>query len=712
MSCKLLTTYHSVVASIWGYRHNLLSLLATVVLALLTSYHSHAQTPPANQTEILWDTFGVPHIFAKDEPGLFHAFGWAQMHSHGDLLLQLYGKSRGRAAEYWGPENLDSDRWVRTNGIPERARLWEQAQTDSFRRNLEAFAAGVNAYAAKHADRIADDVEVVLPITAADLLAHAQHVIHFTFVASPEIVSAVSQQVPAKGGSNAWAIGPTRSASKNAMLLANPHLPWNERFLFYEAQLNVAGTNAYGATLVGSPVLGIAFNDFLGWSHTVNRHDGQDLYALTLAEGGYRFDGQTRPFETDQQVIKVKQPDGTFRDEALTVRRSVHGPVIAEANGKAIALRIVGLDDARIGEQQWQMMSAKNLPEFETALKQLQIPMFTVMYADRDGHIMHLFGGRTPVRPPGDYDWSGIVPGDTSQTLWTKTHAYDELPRIVDPKSGWLQNANDPPWTTTFPTAIDPNKFPPYMSTRLMSLRAQHSARLLADDDSITFQEMIEYKHSTRLELADRILDDLFQAVQTDGNETTRRAAKVLESWDRCTEATSRGAPLFVFFGRELFARDRAGLYKTRWQPADPRSTPRGLANPQVALAALEAAALHVEKTYGSLDVPWGQVARLQAGEIDLPANGGSGEFGAFRVVGFQPAKDGRLRAVGGDSYVAAVEFSNPVKARALLSYGNSSQPQSPHRTDQLPYFSRKELRPVWRTRDEIMKHLEHRDGL
>jgi acyl-homoserine-lactone acylase len=54
---------------------------------------------PAPQTEILWDRWGVPHIFAGDAEGLFHAFGWAQAHSHGDLILRLYGQARGRAGE-------------------------------------------------------------------------------------------------------------------------------------------------------------------------------------------------------------------------------------------------------------------------------------------------------------------------------------------------------------------------------------------------------------------------------------------------------------------------------------------------------------------------------------------------------------------------------------------------------------------------------------
>lgn len=99
---------------------------------------------PDPRAEILWDTWGVPHIFARDSESLFYAFGRAQAHSHGDLILRLYGQARGRAAEYWGKSYLESDKLVRTVGIPDRARRWYAQQSPAFRKYLDAFAAGIN----------------------------------------------------------------------------------------------------------------------------------------------------------------------------------------------------------------------------------------------------------------------------------------------------------------------------------------------------------------------------------------------------------------------------------------------------------------------------------------------------------------------------------------------------------------------------------------
>src|SRR4028119_975700 len=156
-----------------------LPLLLCFVLALLLSVRNLAAG--LERTEILWDSWGVPHVYGKDAEGLFQAFGWAQMQSHGDLILRLYGQARGQAAEYFGEKYLDSDKYVRTMGIPRRATQWYEAQNPTMRGYLDAFAAGINTYAKEHADQINDEVEQVLPVSGVDVLAHVQRVVNFTF---------------------------------------------------------------------------------------------------------------------------------------------------------------------------------------------------------------------------------------------------------------------------------------------------------------------------------------------------------------------------------------------------------------------------------------------------------------------------------------------------------------------------------------------------
>ena len=675
---------------------------------LVLLLNNWVQAAPQTGTQILWDTYGIPHIYGENSKSLFYAFGWAQMQSHGNLILRLYGQARGQAAEFWGEDYLESDRWVQTMGIPNRAKAWYESQNPIFRNYIDAFVGGMNAYAKEHPEALTQELKVALPLKPADVLAHAQRVINFTFVVDPEDLEDIAENDPPKG-SNGWAIAPSHSESGNAMLLANPHLPWSDLYLWYEAQLVGPEINAYGATLVGFPVLTIAFNDNLGWTHTVNTHDGWDAYELPLANDGYRFNGKIRSFDREEKVLKVKEKNGNLRSESLVVRRSVHGPILTEKQGKAIALRVVGLDKPAALQQWWDMARSKNFSEFETALKRLEIPMFTVMYADRQGHIMHLFNGQVPIRKKGDFKyWSGTIPGNTSETLWTNNHPYADLPRVVDPPSGWLQNTNDPPWTTTFPSPIAPDKYPAYMAPRgPMDLRSQRSAKMLLEDQKISFDELMQYKHSTQVELADRLLDDLIPAARQ-GSAQARRAAEVLATWNRKVDADSRGAVLFAFWKQAM---DDDKLFAKPWSEDAPLTTPDGLANPAEAVRVLEATATKVEVTYGALDVAWGEVFRLP-GAANLPANGADGALGVFRSVWFAPGKDNRFQAVAGDSFVAAIEFSNPVKAMALNSYGNATQPGSPHAGDQLQLFARKELRPVWRSRSEIEAHLSSRQKL
>ncbi len=660
-----------------------------------------------NQTEILWDTWGVPHIYSQDSEGLFQAFGRAQATSHGDLILRLYGQARGKGAQYWGEDYLDSDRYVRTVGIPARAQQWYEQQTPQMQRNLKAFAAGINEYCQEYPEAITTEFKQVLPINSVDILAHIQRVVNFHFVTNPQEVAAL--------GSNGWAIAPSHTNNGNAMLLANPHLPWSDFYLWYEAHLVAADLDAYGVALVGMPGLAIAFNDHLGWTTTVNTFDGADVYDLTLAEGGYVWDGEVQPFTKESQTIKIKQEDGSFESEELTILNSLHGPVVAQQNNKAQALRVVGLDRPYILDQFWAMAKAQNLQQFEAALQSLQLPLFNILYADKAGEIFYLFNAQVPQREQGDWRyWSKTIPGDTAATLWTKYHPYEDLPRLVNPPSGWLQNTNDPPWLATFPQLLNPENYPAYLAPPSLGqageiFRTQRSIRMLQENTSMSFEELVALKFSSRLELADRLLDELIPAARELGNELGQEAAEVLAAWDRQVQADSRGAVLFSLWAVAI---QQGNFFATPWQASAPLTTPKGLADLQQAVQTLEIVADTMKFLYGSVDVPWGEVVRLTYDKYNLPASGALGILGSFRVLYTVPMPEKGFRTFGGDSYIAAIEFGDEVKAKVLNTYGNATQPNSPHLGDQLPLYLRGELRKAWRDRKEIMVHLERKEVL
>ncbi len=656
----------------------------------------------SKDVEILWDEYGIPHIYAQNTDDLFYAYGWAQAHAHGDLLLRLYGQARGQAAEYWGSEYIEGDQWMWIHGVPQRAERWAAAQNEPYRSMLEEFVQGVNDYSTKYPARINDQLEVVLPVSLTDIMAHTQRVIIYDFVFNrDELEEDISNRQEMKG-SNAWAIAPARSASGNSMLVVNPHLPWGDYFTWFEGHFNLPNSNIYGASLVGFPAIGIMFNEYLGYTHTVNTIDGADIYELTLAGEGYMFDGIKKPFVIDSIALRIKTDSG-FESETLIVKQSIHGPVVFEDDNTALALRLAGLDIKQILEERWEMATATNLIQFEASLQNLQTPLFTVMYADKSGNIMHFFGGRTPKRPTGDYNWSDVVSGNTSATLWNEIHTYDELPKVLNPESGWLQNANDPPWTTTFPKELDADLYPDYMAPREMGFRAQRSAKMLAKDASITFEELVAYKFSTRMELADRILDDLLDAAATTRNQEITDAAHVLQRWDRTTDNASRGSVLFKHWVDKMnFPED----FALSWKEQSPTQLPDGLRNRTMALQRLLNAAQEVQEKYGRLNVAWGEVFRLRRDSLDLPANGAPGDpYGVFRTSYYYPDADHKEILIGGDTYIAVIEFGDSIRAEAVLGYGNFSQPGSSHRTDQLQLVSDKKLRPIYFYREDVEAH-------
>jgi acyl-homoserine-lactone acylase len=687
----------------------------------------------AGHGEILWDRYGVAHVYAKSEADLFRGYGWAQAKSHGNLLLKLYAEGRGRAAEIWGASEFENDRWMAVNDVEPRAQRWLAAQPPGFRADLEAFAAGINAYAAAHPEALSAEAKQVLPVSALDVVAYAEKLFQFVYLAPPSIAHSekllhaeltpppfadkatkLAEEAREPAGSNGWAIAPARSKSGHAMLLMNPHLFWRTDWpTYYEIQLNAPGIDLYGASQVGLPVLRFVFSDYLGFTQTVDDPGNVTLYHINSTPDGYLFDGETRPFETVTRTIKVRQADGSLQAETVTVRSTVHGPVIAGDDRAPVAMRVAGLDRPLALYQYWRMATAHDFAGYQQALRMQQVPSYNVLYADRGGHIQYLFNGLVPKKAGHDPAfWSGLVPGDTSATLWTSYLSYDELPKVTDPAGGTAQNSNDPPWNAAWPATLDPKPWASEIPAQAVSLRMARGIRMLSEAPKIDLDDLEAMKWSDRSELADRILPDLHAAVAAYGTDLAKRAMAVLDRWDHTYVADSRGGVLFLDWVDRPGAASgyKSAGFAVPYKLSDPLGTPSGLADPKSAAAALDAAARNVLATWGGLDVPWGREMRIHRGDVDLPASGAPGRLGVFDVID-GALKDGRRDADFGDSYIAVVSFDKPTRARVLVTYGNASQPGSPHIADQAPLLARHELRTAWRTRAEVEANLESREA-
>lgn len=669
------------------------------------------------KTEILWDSWGVPHISAPNETKLMEAFGWAQAQGHGDLLLTLYGEARGKGAEYWGIDYLDNDQYIHTMNIPRRSAVWLNAQTPAMRRDLESFAKGINNYFQQHPDFSQPSLRQVLPITAQDVVAHVQRLLLFEFVTNPQAIASLAGQIPAGNvpiASNAWVIAPKQTESGHGLLLINPHLPWEGRFRLTEVQLVAPGMDLTGAAFVGTPVPAMGFNNDLGWSLTVNYPHNVGKYALTLAEGGYEWDGEVKPFEHHNHQVKIRQSNGSQQTLEWETLESVAGVVVAQRGGNAYTVQIPGLDRSGAISQFLAMGKAQNLAQFEAAWQQQQIPMFNVLYGDRQGNIFYLYNTLTPIREGSWQDWDRLQPINSSADLNLDYYSYEQLPKLTNPPSGWLQNSNDPPWTSTFPPELDPADYPPNLAAPDLSfapalLRTQRSIKLLENTSPLTFEQFKQKALSSQMELGDRIVPLLVSAAKALANPIGIEAAEVLQAWDKQANPDSRGAVLFMLWALTIGADNVLG---GQWNPADPLNSPSGMADINKFMAVLEGVAAQMKFLYDDLAVSWGEVVQMQAGNFTAPANGAPSNLGSFRVLTVGTIANQRFQAFAGDSYLSLVEFTDHPRAQGVLVYGNASQPDSPHNGDQLSLYSQNQLRPVWRSPGEIKAHLERMETL
>lgn len=604
-------------------------------------------------------------------------------------------------------------------------------------------------------------------------------------------------------GSNALAIAGARSASGKPMLLGNPHLRWQSRY--WEAHITVPGRiNFYGSTLVGLPTLRAGFNDRVGYVQTNNDPDLEDLFALPIDPASptrYRVNGRSRALTRREVAIAVRQPDGSTATERREFWDSHLGPVIHRSATHIFVLRSEALNAWRYFEGFQELMPSRNLADFQARLRRALIPTSNFTYADADGHILYQWNARLPRRVDDGTSYALDVPGDTAKYVWSSVHPLADLPRLLDPPGGYIQNANNSPWWTSLRDRLDPSRYPASIERHPLALRPQRALQMLEARDTFSMEDVRALKFDTHVLLADRVLPDLFEAARAASPQTTdlARGAAILSAWNRRAEADSVGATLFFTFwdtyraafppapadgsapegGRQPFA--------TPWSEQQPLTTPAGLADRPAAAAALERAVRTLREQHGSEAVKWGDVNRLRVGEIDLPADGADGGYGLYHVQRFDPVPGsstlkmagrfpadatasapgpaagapGRppsaapagapsgttthassspassspsagagaaasVRAVSspsarpfvlpdtgpglagfGDAWVLLVHFTQPVEARAVLAYGQTTRLESAHSRDQMRLFARHELRRVVFSEAEIQANLE-----
>lgn len=679
-------------------------LLGILSVACLGSCQSGGKRTPdwSRQVVIHRDSYGVPHAIARTDAGAVYGVMYARAEDEFLKLEQACFLPLGRNSEYLGEAGLAWDRLVHALEIPRRAQEAYADLPPEVRILCDAAAAALNRYKLDHPTAGAHLLKRFEPwhMVAQSYSWHlfqAAQALRAEFGAAAGLGNYGMAQ-----GSNAWAIAPNRTRRGHALLLINPHLPLHE---IYEAHwmsdegLNVSGAVPFGRNML--PIYG--HNQHLAWALTVNRPDVVDLFALVCSrdETGLRHRWKQKWKRMGERQVNVQVlTDQGLRPRTLTFYDSDLGPIVARRGTQEIAMQVAGLEDNRFLETQYGLTRAKNLEEFKAALALGGFLFHNVMYADREGHIWYAYNGRIPKRGR-ESGGSGILAGE-SRDEWFGYHLLSELPQVLDPECGWLQNCNSTPFAASSKSNPDPADFPAYLvGPEEADGRADRSRALLSHSPRFDLNSLAAAAFDTRVASADTWIPEILEAHARLADEFPGKAADLqppidcLVEWDRHASLDSVATTLFF-----LWFERYAALLGTSL--ADPPAT-----------HVLAQVMAELNRRAGSWQIPWGELNRIRrpdsktAPDDGWPVVGGHGGAGiqATFLSRFENDETSMRFGFRGSTYVAAIELSETTRTLSVIPYGQSSHPDSPHYDDQAPLYARGELKEAWFTREQVKAH-------
>lgn len=675
--------------------HRKLLVLTSLILAITSSY---AQLD-ATKIDIVRDKYGVPHIFAKTDAEVAYGLAWAASEDDFTTIQQSLLAGKAMLATYKGKKGAQIDYIIHLLRIPELVE--EKYETDlspAFKKLLEGYCAGLNAYAAKHPEEIL--LKKAFPIKPKDMIQYSVLQLCVLSGADKALSAIFGGNVPLlenfkTAGSNAFAFNSNKTTDGQVYLDINAHQPLEGPVAFYEAHLcSEEGWNILGANFPGAPCILHGVNEYLGWAHTVNAPDKLDIYQLDINPNNklqYKFDGQWATLEEKNAPLKVKV-SGVRIAVNKKVYWSKYGPTLITPKG-AFSIRMPAQMDIRGLEQWYRFNKAKNFTEFKAALNMLAIPGYNIVYADRYDTIYYLSNGRIPIRDP-KFNWRTTLPGNTSATLWNNLHPLSDLPQVLQPASGFVYNTNHSPFHSTEGPENPVNKDLTMGYETLENNRSKRFAEILAGYDKVSFENFKKIKFDRQYPTPFAFppnIDSLFLLTPAD-HTTIADLINNLNRWDKKGNAESIGAGTFLLVYTAINKSLREYL-KTN------------ALNTEQCVDVLTSVRKEMIKSFGRTDLQLGEIQKLVRGDKVIPLPGLPDVLAPMYSV---PYKNGMFRGTQGDAYVELVRFTKdgPI-IETMNVYGASSKKDSPHYTDQMEMYTHQQTKPMTLNKAEVYKNAE-----
>ena len=682
-----------------------MSRLLTILIVLLMFEAQAVANQLAGTVTIYRDTYGVPHVFGRTDASTAFGFAYAQAEDNFWRVEENFIHALGRASEIYGEKTLDEDRLNHALEIPRLAQA-EYARLDKHMHSLcDAFAAGFNHYLERHPEVRPRLLTKIEPWYTLAFIRYNYFQNGFardrSLRGTKLLTAATDNDLKQHTGSNGWVVGPTKSASGNALLFVNPHLPFFGPGQVYEGHVHSdEGWNFTGYTRFGFPLPYVGHNENGGWVSTDNAADLTDVYFETFDDPAralaYKHGKEYRLATEHVEEIRVKTANG-LETRKFTMRKTHHGPIVATLDGKPLALRMAKFESNGWLREWYDMTRATSLAALKRAISPLNMLFGNVMYADRQGNTWYIYNGAVPKRNPS-FDWTKPVDGSNPDTEWQGYHTIDELPQLTNPKTGWMQNCNTTPFLLTSEGNPDPKQFPKYMVQEGDNPRGAISREILQSKSKFTFDEWTRLAFDTRVMNAGKRLPAVISALQQqlDKDPRFRDVHDELARWNQRSSNDSIAMTLFSLW-HERVSRDE---------------------NQNLVTALTEVIDM-LQRDFGTWKVAWGELNRLQ--RIDeskdekflderssLAVSGVNGNDGAVFTFYAAPTRGQKRRyGVAGGTYISVVEFGPRVRALSIHTFGASGDPKNKHYMDQAVLYSRGEFKPAWFTIEEVKANLE-----
>ena len=717
----------------------------TILVVLFFATNLHAQLfsnqeikswkAQAQRVTIIRDNWGVPHIYAKTDADVVFGMMYVQSESYFYKVESAIIGKLGREAEVVGKSAIYKDLWSRMFIDTIKAKQLLTEATPYMQNLCRAYAAGMNYFIYTHPElkpKLINRFQPWMP-----LMNNIPAISGFSISESeiknmyPNPVlkdvafapSELKEETEEKIGSNGWAIDGKHSATKSPIILINPHSEFYNRI---EVQLvSEEGLNVYGAPFLGEFHIWQGFNAFCGWMHTVTASDSRDLYIekVSSVDVGYKYEYNKTWKPVDSSTVVLYYSNGNKKDQAIfTVYKTHHGPVVAKRNGQWLSAKSINSNNELLSVH-WNITKSKSYKEFIGWLDKRVMTGTNTIYADKAGNIAYWHGNFVPIRASG-YDWSRPVPGNTSETEWKGTYALKDIPNYINPKNGWVQNANSTPLYGI--GAFDSVMFkkPSFMFPDGHTPRAMNAIEQLKNSKILTIDNVVKMANSPYLMSAKRFIPSLIEAYDKNSNDSIAKILgepiHVLKQWNFIADTNSVATTLAVLWVEKLVPINLAKL-KQPVTNEEAYAVTNGSAlslegiSSEQQLKMLINVMNELKKDWGKWEIEWGAINRYQRSNkepndsaFSVAVTATPGFMGSLNAYVSKKGKDTKRRyGISGNTFVAAVSFGSKLTGKTIITGGSSSDPTSAHYTDQANGYINGIYKPLLFYKADVLKNKE-----